>query len=522
MQFNRMKQNNSLIKNGSILAVAALFIRLTGLAFSAYVSNRIGSEITGLNSLINSVYAFAVTLSLSGINIASTRLTAQAKGLNSDILMRDSAKRCNLYALSFGCFSAFLLFSLSSFLGEKLLGTAAAATPLKILSLSLPFISISSSLNGYFSAVGRVYYSAVDMAVEQFTRILFTAFFLGISGTHNAVRACSAVAGGALIAEASGCLVLYVIYKFDINRHFSHSGSKDNLLTRKLFEITMPVAFSSWIRTALRSAEHILIPKGLTKAGQDGAQALSLYGVVNGMALMIVLFPATVLNSFTGLLVPELSREAAAGNKGRCGRIISKASASALMFSLGATAVLFSAARSLGEAVFPEKGAGEYIMILSLLIPVMYMDTTVDFMLKGLGEQFYVMKINILDSGFGVLFSLFIIPRLGIRGYILSIFFSEIINAALSACKLVNCAQLRLHSLKHLLFPFFSAVSACTASFLLMERLPAGFGNVMTSVIICCCCTFVYILFLFLSDCIPIKYLKNIVKIKKKDLSVNA
>lgn len=509
-----MNRNNSFIKNGTILATATLAIRLTGVAYSAYLSNRIGAEITGLNSLINSVYAFALTLALSGVNIAATRLTAQAVGLRSDRLLRDSVRHCLRYALAFGFAAAFLLFILSGVMSEKVLGNAAAYAPLRILSFSLPFISVSSALNGYFSAVGRVHYCAIEMAAEQLVRIAGTAYFLGSSGTENAASACTGIAAGALIAESVSCLVIYLLYEIDITRHYTKHGENEGHLTKKLLEITMPVAVSSWLRTALRSAEHILIPKGLTKSGQNGSNALSLYGVINGMALMVVLFPATVLSSFTGLLVPELSREAAAGNNGRCGQIISKATSAALMFSMGTAAILFSASHSLGEAIFPGKGAGEYIMILSVLVPVMYMDTTVDFMLKGLGEQFYVMKVNILDSGLGVLFSLFVIPILGIRGYILSIFFSETVNAFLSAVRLVKCAELRIHSLKHLLFPFFSGICAYTASSLLSGLITDKVGHTAASILLCLCSGSVYFACLLVSECV---YLPGIKLRRKKE-----
>ena len=45
--------------------------------------------------------------------------------------------------------------------------------------------------------------------------------------------------------------------------------------------------------------------------------------------------------------------------------------------------------------IYPGTDAGRYIRLLAPLIPVMYIDTTVDSMLKGLGEQLYCMTVSI-------------------------------------------------------------------------------------------------------------------------------
>ena len=66
------------IKNALILVGAALLMRSVSLLFNAYVSQKIGAEGMGLFSLIMSVYGFAVTFATSGINLAVTRLCAEA------------------------------------------------------------------------------------------------------------------------------------------------------------------------------------------------------------------------------------------------------------------------------------------------------------------------------------------------------------------------------------------------------------------------------------------------------------
>ena len=73
-----------------------------------------------------------------------------------------------------------------------------------------------------------------------------------------------------------------------------------------------------------------------------------------------------------------------------------------------------------------------YIKLLAPLIPIMYIDSVVDAILKGLDKQVDVLKINILDLVTCILLIFILIPLFGINGYIFIIYFSELLNFTLS------------------------------------------------------------------------------------------
>ena len=72
------------------------------------------------------------------------------------------------------------------------------------------------------------------------------------------------------------------------------------------------------------------------------------------------------------------------------------------------------------------------------LIPFMYVDIVVDNILKGLDAQVNVLFINIIDLLVSISFIFFFVPVFGIKGFIASIFASEILNFALSLKKLLD------------------------------------------------------------------------------------
>jgi stage V sporulation protein B len=90
----------------------------------------------------------------------------------------------------------------------------------------------------------------------------------------------------------------------------------------------------------------------------------------------------------------------------------------------------------------------------------MYTDSVTDAILKGMGEQFYAMKVNIADALISVTLVYFLVPIYGIYGYIITIYAAEIINSALSIRKMIKVTSLRPPVVKFIIGPLLSAVGS--------------------------------------------------------------
>ena len=93
------------------------------------------------------------------------------------------------------------------------------------------------------------------------------------------------------------------------------------------------------------------------------------------------------------------------------------------------------------------------ISLFALLIPVMYADTATDSVLKGLGEQVYCMKVNIADAAISLLLVIFLVPRMGAYGYLITVFLSECFNTFFSVQKLRKRTGFTLSFLRSVLLP---------------------------------------------------------------------
>lgn len=455
-----MKRAKKFFMNGLILACTTVFLRAGGVAFNVYITNQIGAEGIGLFGLIMSVYMLATTVANSGANLAATRLVTEeaAKGCGSG--MKKSMRVCMCYSLFFGVGAGTLLFCFAPQIGTFWLRDARTVRPLYLLSVSLPFIALSSSMNGYFMGVRRIAKSASAQIFELFIKIAAAVFALSLFRGRGIEYACIAVVGGGSVAEISSFLYLYLLYRLDRRRHCVGHNCEGRY-TRRLLGIALPVAVSSYLRSGLVTLEHLLVPIGLGRYGASRKASLAQYGVVHGMVMPVLLFPSAVLSAFAGLLVPELTELQTQNKNRQIDSIASRAMRLALLFSIGAAGLFFTFADALGMAIYKSGDAALFIRFLAPLVVVMYTDTVTDAMLKGLNQQVSSMRYNIIDSAVSVVLIAVLLPRYGINGYVAVIFVTEILNAFLSINRLVCVSGVSVSVRLCIVRPVLCIAAAC-------------------------------------------------------------
>ena len=159
--------------------------------------------------------------------------------------------------------------------------------------------------------------------------------------------------------------------------------------------------------------------------------------------------------------------------------------------------IFFFFANDISIAIYDNIEVGKWIKILSFLVIFMYIDNIVDGMLKGINEHVSVMLCNILDLIVTILIIFFIVPILGMEGYILSIFVSELLNFSVSLYQLkrrVNFSFPLLLILECVIAVLMSYIITSLISF-------NGFTGVINLVINVSIFIIFYFIFTFISKC---------------------
>ncbi len=488
-----MSDAKKLLHNTILLTATSFLMRTVAVSFNVYLTNKIGADGIGLFQLVTAVYSMAITFASAGIRLAATRLVADNVSLKK-YSERAIMRLCLLYSLICGIAIAALMIGCADLIGEKWICDERSVPSLKVLSLGLPFISMSAALGGYFTAIGKlVRYTAVQFA-EQIFKISVTVFSLRSVLTHGIEASCVAIVFGMTSAEIFSLICSYTLYRFSTSGSATVTKAKE--LFKSLLRVSLPDAIGSEMRSILMTVEHLLIPVGFRKSGSNPQTAMATYGVIHGMALPLVLYPSALLSSLSGLLVPEISAQHTAANKARISYMIARVLHLAMIFSIGTAGIMYFNSDNLSRAVYSDDAAGFYIKILSPLIPVMYMDMTIDGMLKGLDQQISYMRYNIIDACICVVFVYLLVPIFSVKGYIIVVFMSEIINFALSFRRLTIVSEVKIDLFRDIFIPLMCVLFAGSLKDIFSFLFPMSVSEKTSATFGILFCTAVYILML--------------------------
>lgn len=434
-----MKTLKIFIFNTLILLVSSIILQIISMFFNIYISNTIGEEAVGVFTLVMSVYMFGITLASAGINISATRVVSEELACNNEMGAKKAAQRCVFFSLLFGTSASIIFFIFADFITVYCLHNHISKKVIYLICIALPFISMSSAINGYFTAVRRVYKNALSKFFEEFIKIACTAILLKSFMPDGIDYACYALILGDVISEILSFICLYLLYIIDKRRSSLECRYKDlDSYNKRILRITIPVALTSYLRSGLSTIKQLMIPHSLQRSGMNHSNSLISYGIVNGMAMPIIMFPVILVTSFSGLLVPEFSRYHVEKNYKKIRSISILILSGTFIFSIFVTILIFIFADKLSLAIYNKLEIAKYLKILSPLIVIMYIDIVIDSMLKGLDAQVSVMAINVFDCVISIAFIYFLVPILGFSGYIISIFISEVIDVTLSGYKLYS------------------------------------------------------------------------------------
>ncbi len=500
------------IKNAAILTASSLILRFIGIVFKVWLAGKIGSEGIGLYQLTFSVYVLAATFATSGICTAVTRLLADEMALGSKKGVKKILGRSIFLTLFIAIITHCLLFFGAEFIAGRLLGDIRATLAIKILSFSLPFMGVSSCIKGYFFARRKATPNALTQLFEQSVRIGVILVYIKLFGNRGIAFSCAGVLLGDAVAEGLSFLVLYLGYLADSKRLSSLKGRAlpPYPVAREITRIALPITLGRYLNSILRTAENILVPKTLSKYGGSTLSALSQFGMIKGMALPILFFPSTLLNALSTLLIPEMSSALAQGRKGlvKYGtqRILQITGLVSFVFS----AIFFVAGREIGALIYKNEDVGILIKLLAPLVPLMYLDSISDGILKGLDQQNFTFLTAVCDSSLRIVLILLILGSRGLLGFIGIMYFSNIFTCFLHVKRLLKVSGAKIKFLKQIFLPLMFAFASAFAFDTVLGQM--NLSNLVYIILICVLSGFSYFAYLFLTKTVTTDDVKDLMK----------
>lgn len=434
-------KKNPLILGTLLLSCSGLLCRGIGFFYRLFISQAFGEEAMGIFQLTSPILMLAFSLTCAGTQTAISKYTASCVGMKNDTL----AKKF----LITGCFLSFCLSLLYSIIiyGQAenisiyLLKEPRCAPLLRICSLSFPFAALHSCFNGYYYGKKNTKLPAFTQISEQIIRVGSVFFLYYYFTQHNQTPTITLTCIGMVLGELASLLISFFYYlvhetshRKDLPYHsFPNQKPSDSFpsILHQLLTLSVPLTFNRVIVNLLQSYETISIPAKLQQFGYSAPTSLGIYGVLTGMALSLLLFPSTFVNSACVLLLPTVSEASSQDNTKRIHATINQAIFFSVILGLGCTCFFYVFGKFCGIFLFDSSLAGTFIQKLSFLCPFLYLHGTLGSILNGLKKIKASLIINIFSIIIRLFFILYFIPLYGINGYLWGLLLSEIISALL-------------------------------------------------------------------------------------------
>lgn len=421
-----------------LLTASGVFCRILGFVLRLFLSRMLGAEKLGIYQLVFPLSGLCFAVCCGGFSTAISRLTAahakQPPSVRKHILAAGLLPSL-LLAL---CLSAGLFWN-APFLATHVLQETRCIPLLRILALSVPFSAAHACISGYFYGKKQAAPPAAAQVAEQLLRVL-ALYVIWRRTLHRGIPFTPGHAMLALVfSEAASCLFLSLLFAF----LHSEPGTSENAtgsskqFWKPILQMAVPLSANRLLLTGLGSLEAILIPLCLRRSGLSASDALSLYGILTGMVYPFLTFPAALTNSAAVLLLPEVAEAQASRDPARIRR--TAGASLSLCCCLGAvcTLLFLLCGRWIGTFFYSSETAGRFLVIQSWLCPFLYLASTAGSLLNGLGHTGSVLLHHLISAGIRLGFLWFVVPAIGIRGWLFGQLAAEIVLTALHMLRLL-------------------------------------------------------------------------------------
>ena len=409
-------KNNKFVKSTIILMISAMLTKILGFIIKVVYTRIIGEDAISLYMLIMPTYSLMITIASLSLPIAIAKLVAEGK--NSIKV----AYNTSFIIILINVFLIITTIFTSDFISVNLLHEPRCKYLLIACSLTLPFISISSLIKGYFFGKQKVHPYAISNVLEQIIRLTIIALVLPILIKKSIMHAVLGLILLSIISEISSIIIfIYFLPKKIIIRKENFSLNK--IYIKDILDICIPTVSSKIIGNIGYFLEPILLTNMLLFVGYPSSFVIKEYGIYNAYSLGLLTMPGFFINALCQALVPEISKYK--DNKKIIKRRIKQTIIFSLLIGIISSLIILVYRNNLLLLVFNTTKGANYIKILSIFFVLFYLEAPLMSILQAIGKSKTTFKI----TTFGVVIKLLSLSLLSLLKIgIYSLIYAEAIN----------------------------------------------------------------------------------------------
>ena len=426
-------KKNLFIKSTLILILSGFLTKMLGFIIKVVYTRIIGEYGISLFTIATPTYSLLLTISTLAIPISISKLVSENKGRSIRILTSAA-----FLILSINFLLILIIFLTKDFIAINLLKEPLAAPILMAFALTLPFVSISAVLKGYFAGKQNMVPHAISNILEQIVRLIIIVTILPILMKKSVMYAVLGLILLTILSEISSIIV----FLFFLPKHINY---KTNLLpskkhTKDILNISLPTVSSRIIGNIGYFLEPIILTNLLLFSGYTNAYILREYGAYNAYSLALLTMPGFFIAAISTSLLPEISKFHGERNSSMVKRRIKQSLLFALLIGIFFSFIIFTFRDKLLFTLYNTTNGSDYIKILAPFFVLFYLEGVLTSALQALGHAKITMNITL----WGVILKLLVMAILSLCHIgIYSLVIAEIINILFVV--LINFKYLKIY-----------------------------------------------------------------------------
>lgn len=411
-------KKNLFIKSTLILILSGFLTKILGFIIKVIYTRIIGEYGISLYSIAVPTYSLLLTIATLAIPISISKLVSENKGRSIRILTSAA-----FLIISINLVLVFVIFLTKDFLAVNLLKEPKASPIIMAFALTLPFVSISSVLKGYFVGKQNMVPHATSNIIEQIVRLIIILVVLPILKRKSDMLAILGLILLTIISEISSIIVFLFFLPKKINFNTKILPSKK--ITKDILDISIPTVSGRIIGNIGYFFEPIILTNLLLFSGYNNSYILSEYGAYNAYSLALLTMPSFFIGAIATSLLPEISKFNGNNNLKMVKRRIHQSIIFSLIIGIFFSLLIFIFRDKLLFSLYNTTKGSDYIKVLAPFFVLFYLEGVLTSSLQALGYAKVTMNITL----YGVIIKLFIMAILSLCHIgIYSLVIAEIIN----------------------------------------------------------------------------------------------
>lgn len=476
-------RKNNFIRQGSILAIASIIVRLIGIVYRFPLVNILHDEGNGIYSAAFEVYSLALILSSYSLPLAVSKLLSAQLARKQYRNANKIFKACFVFAVCSGGVIGLILFFGAGFIEKHLYKNFVGITiPLRILAITVFVVAILGVFRGFFQSRKTMIPTAISQIVEQIINaiasIIFALVFLKIY-KDSQFKAGWGAAGstmGTLLGALAGLVFLvfvFFIYRPIMKRqirkdHTNHEYSYKSIY-KLLFATIGPVILGQTIYQASGVIDSMMF-SNLAK----GDNVSALYGIFSTKYKLLINVPIAVSSAMASSMIPTIVASFANNKIGDIKRKISMSVKFNMIVAFPSAVGLAVLGGPIVRLLFPGsdyKLGGSLLLSGGIAVVLYALSTVTNAALQGINLMKKPMHHAAVSLGFHVvlMFILLKFTRLGIYSLIIGYVTYPLLVCILNAIAIKKAIGYKQDYMYSFIIPAISSIIMGIISFLMYK-----------------------------------------------------